>query len=98
MEQQQVFQLIQESTDSLYNSGLIPEKVTVFNDTVLLGKGSILDSVAFITLFSEIEDRLSEKTGKEIFIDFAQLHDFNSDKSMLNVSTLADYIIKLLNP
>jgi acyl carrier protein len=96
MEQQQLFQIVQDSMDSLFKSELIPGKIVITNETILLGRGSGIDSVAFITLFSEIEDRLSERSGKEVFIDFNELHNFNTEKSYLNAGTLIDYISSLL--
>jgi len=98
MDEKQINLIIQESIDSLFRSELISDKVTITNETILLGKGSVLDSVAFITLFSEIEDRLTEKTGTEVFIDFNKLHDFNTDKSQLNVITFIEFINSLINP
>jgi acyl carrier protein len=97
MEQQEIFKVVQDSVDSLFRSELIRNKICLSNETILLGKGSELDSVSFITLFSEIEDRLSAITGIEIFIDFNKLHDFNKDKFQLNVVTLVDFINSLLN-
>lgn len=94
MEEQQVMSIFQDSTDSLFRSELIPEKIKIDKDTVLLGKGSVLDSVAFITLFSEIEDRLMQKTGSEVIIDYNQLHEFNTDKSVLRADILCEFILK----
>jgi len=92
MDKQIIQQVIQESFDSLWNSEMIPEKILVSDDTVIIGKGSVLDSIAFITLFSDIEDRLSEQTGTEIFLVLGDIHEYNESKNALNVRTLLDYI------
>jgi hypothetical protein len=98
MDRTQINNIIQDSVDSLFRSELISEKITINNETTLLGRGSVLDSVAFITLFSEIEDRLSTITESDVIIDYNQLHDYNTDKSSLNVSILCDFILNRLLP
>lgn len=91
-----IFKIIQESVDSLFDAELIHHKVIIDENTVLLGKGSPFDSISFITLFSEIEDRLSTALGKEVFIDFNKLHDSNADKHNLVVSVLISYLINTI--
>lgn len=92
MDKKIIQQVIQESFDSLWNSEMIPEKILVSDDTLIIGKGSVLDSIAFITLFSDIEDRLSEQTGSEIFLVLGDIHEYNESRNALNVRTLLDYI------
>lgn len=94
MEKNEIIELIQQSFDALFDAEMIKEKINVNQDTVLLGMYSELDSIAFITLFSEIEDRLSEKTGKEIYLVLSDIHEFNPDNNNLNVGVLTDYINK----
>ena len=96
MDKQIIHKAIQDSFDSLYNSEMISEKVEVTDDTVIIGRASVLDSIAFITLFSELEDRLSEASGKEIFLVLGDIHEFNSDKSSLGVNVLTDYILTII--
>jgi hypothetical protein len=96
MDKQLIKQVIQESFDGLWNSEMIAEKILVSDDTVIIGQGSLLDSIAFITLFSDIEDRLSEKTGTEIFLVLGDIHEFNESKTALNVGILSDYIATII--
>jgi len=98
MGKNEIIELIQQSFDALFDAELISEKVNVNLDTVLLGTNSELDSIAFITLFSEIEDRIADNTGNEMYLVLSEIHDFNSDKTSLNVEVLVEYIfIKLQN-
>jgi hypothetical protein len=92
MDDKLLLQMIQDVTDSLYRSELIPNQMIISDQTVLLGIGSSIDSIAFITLFSEMEDRLSSFLGKEVFIDFNRLHDFNPEKSNLSVAIMIAFI------
>jgi len=97
MNKQRIQQIIQDSFDSLHNSAMIPDKIVIGDDTVIIGRDSVLDSISFITLFSELEDRLSEETGKEIFLVLGEIHEFNQDKNVLTVSVLSNYIMNLLD-
>lgn len=88
-------ELIQQSVRSLRKAGLLDGDLTVNEDTVLLGLGSELDSVAFVTLISDLEDRLSRETGNEMFLVLDELHEFNGDDPSLTVRTLAPYLVEL---
>jgi acyl carrier protein len=94
MKKEALLEICQESFNSLWQSEMISEKADVNEDTVIIGDDSILDSIAFITLFSEIEDRIDEKTGKEISLVLSEIHDFNKNRNMLTLGILADFIQK----
>lgn len=88
-------ELIQESIRGLRRAGLLENDLVVDDATVLLGMGSELDSVAFVTLVSDLEERLSRETGSELFLVLDDLHEFNSDNPSLTVRTLAPYLVEL---
>lgn len=88
-------ELIQESIRGLRRAGLLDRDLVVDDSTVLLGMGSELDSVAFVTLISDLEERLSRETGDELFLVLDELHDFNGDDPALTVRTLAPYLVEL---
>jgi acyl carrier protein len=92
----QALQLIQESLDSLHESGIIPEAVRVDEGAVLLGTGSVLDSIGFVTFVTEVEDRLQRDTGTDHFLVLADIHEFNAGESYLSAGSLARYISHLL--
>ncbi len=87
--------LIKQSVKSLRESGLIETEFETTSDTVLLGTGAALDSISLITLLSDVEEKVSGKTGKEVFLVLNEVHDFNEDKQNLTVDTLARYIEKI---
>ncbi|MPN08572.1 hypothetical protein SDC9_155855 [bioreactor metagenome] len=91
----QIRELIKESFDSLYEAGMIDNCVEACDNTVLIGNGSVFDSVAFVTLFMDLEDRIKDRTQKEIFLILTDIHDFNVGNSALNVRVLIDYIKKI---
>jgi acyl carrier protein len=98
MTQEEVLKVIQETLDSLARSGLIAQPVTAQEDTVLLGRGAIVDSIGFVTFMTELEDRISQKEDSEVSV-FAlvlqDIHEFNPEDSQLAVGTLQRYIVKL---
>jgi acyl carrier protein len=98
MNKSEIFNIIQEAFDALHTAEMLDEKVIVKPETVLLGNNSVLDSISFITLFSEIEDRLSEASDNEIYLILSEIHDFNPEEISLNVSVLSDYILQKFFP
>jgi len=90
-------QLIQDSIDSLHRSGLIEENIKVTPETAIMGKGTQLDSIAFVTFITDLEDRLILESGKEVFFVLNDIGDFDINNPYLSAKAIADYIIKLLN-
>lgn len=89
------WKLIKESLSSLQNTGLIKQEVIVDKDTVLLGTGSPLDSIAFVTLVADLEDRLNRETGQELSLVLNEIHEFNVHVPYLTAETLSKYVITL---
>lgn len=93
--EERALQLIQESINSLTRVRLIEQDVNVRGDTVLLGVGTPLDSIAFVTFMTDMEDRLSQETSQEIFLVLNDIHEFNYQNAYLSVGILARYIVGL---
>ncbi len=87
--------LINDSLSSLQRTGLIKQEVTIDKDTVLVGTGSPLDSIAFVTLVTDLEDRLNRETGQELSLVLNEIHEFNVNVPYLTAETLSKYVIKL---
>ncbi|MBI4645680.1 MAG: hypothetical protein HY738_03545 [Bacteroidia bacterium] len=97
MDEKNILQIIQEAFNSLLRSGMIPKQIIAIPETIVLGKDSEMDSISLITFFSELEDRFSLASGKEIFLMLNEIHEFNIEKSYLTVSVLVKYIEHFLN-
>ena len=80
---------------ALRQHSLIDQEITVRDDTVLLGVGTALDSIAFVTFMTDMEDRLSLETGQEIFLVLEDVHEFNYENAYLSAEILARYIVSL---
>lgn len=95
MTELRAIEIIQEALDSLHRIGLTVQRVDAQADTVLFGAGSPLDSIGFVTFITEMEDRLSAETGREIYLIIKDIHEFSADTPYLTVGKLASYIANL---
>ena len=91
-DEQRILELIQESFDSLFRSGLLPQQLKVDSNTVLLGDGSPLESIAFVTFVADLEMRLDRELGETVYLILSDIHEFNPSKSSLTAGTLARYV------
>ena len=89
---EQALNLIQESLASLQNAGIVAESITISADTVILGSGSELDSLGFVTFISDLEERLCEETNEDIYLVLDEIGDFNINNPFLSAGTIAKYI------
>ena len=88
--------MMQEIFDSLIRSGLVAaqEQPAIRDETVLLGAGSLLDSIAFVTFVTELEDRLTAERGEDVFLVLKDIHDFEPAAATLSCGTLARYVVE----
>jgi hypothetical protein len=89
-------QLIQDVLDSLYRAGLIKQELIAKEDEILLGVNSPLDSLAFVTFISDLEDRLSRDCGREITLLLDEIYEIISDGPCLSVEAMMKYLVKLI--
>lgn len=92
---QQIFELICESLKSLQRSAVIPDSMDITAKAVILGIGSELDSLGFVSFISDLEERLSVATGEEIYLVLNDIHEFNGDNPCLDIDTLTRFIVNL---
>ncbi len=95
LEKHEVIALLQESLQSLRRSGIIETDIVVDTDTVLLGTGSSLDSIGFVTFVTDVEERLNRKTGKDLYIVLTDLEELYPGALQLSASMFSDYLLRL---
>ncbi len=95
LSEERALQLITDSIASLRRVGLIEEDLTVTGDTVLLGTGSLLDSIAFVTFVTDVEERLERETNQELYLVLTDIHEFSTESAYLSAATLAHYMAQL---
>jgi hypothetical protein len=81
--------------DDLFNSEMIVERVIVISSTPLFGNHSPLDSMAFVSFVTDVEERVSQISGKDIFIVLSDLEELFPDSPVLTVDMFADYLLEL---
>lgn len=89
------YELICDSLKSLQRSSVIPDSMDVAAKAVILGIGSELDSLGFVSFISDLEERLSDATGEEIYLILNDIHEFNGDNPCLDIDTLTRFIVNL---
>ena len=92
-----ILQIFQDSFDTLYRGEYTDKEIQVKENTNLIGGDSILDSIGFVTLFSELEERLSDMSGSEVYLVFEDITDFDMDSPGLTVGIMINYIEEVLN-
>jgi hypothetical protein len=97
MKREDVITTMQDSLAGLLRSGIIETSFTIAEDTVVFGIGSPLDSIGFVTFITDLEERVSNSTGKDIVISLMDMDDFNENEPFLTVKRLADFLTHLAN-
>lgn len=92
MTHEQALSIMHEVFNGMKTSGMFNEDSSLDADTVILGVGSSFDSLGFVTLISDLEERVSDVAGDEIYLILTDIHEFNKDKTVLSASTLAAFI------
>ena len=90
---ERALELIKETVESLIRSGVIETAFEVANSTVLLGMGSQLDSLGFVTFITDLEERLIDETGNDdLYFTLDDIEGFNMDNPNLTVEIFVDYM------
>jgi hypothetical protein len=92
MTHEQALSVMQEVFNGMKTSGMFNDDSKLDADTVILGVGSSFDSLGFVTFISDLEERVSDVAGDEIYLILTDIHEFNKDKTKLSASTLAVFI------
>ena len=92
-----VKELIFESLNKLKKmEGDLPD-FEIHDDMVLLGMGSQLDSIAFVTFISDLEERIEDDLReKEFAIKLYEIHDMNVIKDALILKDLAHLLTEII--
>ena len=88
--------IMQNCMNDLFNSGMINEEVLVESSTPLFGNGSSLDSMAFVSFITDVEERISQVSSKEIFVVLSDIEELFPDAPSLTVDMFADYLLGIV--
>ena len=87
--------LVAESIRSLRRSGIIEVDIEIEPSTVILGGDCSLDSMGFVTLITDVEERLNRATGKDLYIVLTDLEVKFVGQNELTIAMLVEYLSDL---
>jgi hypothetical protein len=88
-------QLMRDCADSLLRSGMIGAPIDLTPSAMLYGDAANLDSIAFVSFITGVEERLNEKYGRDLVIALLDIDNFDDSAPMLTVDRFADYLVRL---
>lgn len=91
LSKQDVSVLVQESLKGLNEEKEDNKKIPVSEDTVLLGTGTLLDSLDFIVIITDIEERIFAATGQDYQLSM-DLDSPEESNPFRNIGTLSEHI------
>lgn len=92
---EEVQNIIRDSIIAINEEKQGGEQISVAEDTVLMGSGTVLDSLDFILLVTNIEERLYASTKQQIqLVDDMGAFDYNNP--FRTAASLSDHIISVI--
>ena len=95
LSEQQIESVVLGSLVTLNNEKREGNKIPVSDETILLGSGTLLDSLDFIVIVTDIEEQLNALIGQEIPLA-VDLQALEVDNPFRTVATLRNHIGALL--
>jgi len=91
-----VINIMQDCMDDLFKSEMTTEQVTVESATPLFGNGSHLDSMAFVSFVTDVEERLSQISSSDLFIVLSDIEELFPKAPSLTVDMFAEYLLGII--
>lgn len=95
MTEDRALQLIVESLETLKKAGMLAKGVVPTRESILLGMKSPLDSIGFVAFVTDLEEKISDETKKDMYLVLDEISEFNVNKPYLSSDALAKYIVKI---
>lgn len=86
------YTLIVDCIESLVRSESIEPIENLSRETIVLGVGSVMDSISFITFITEVEDRIQMETEEDYYLVLNEIDAFNINNPHLKLGVLAEYM------
>ncbi len=96
LERHAVLSVIENVLDNLSNANMLEGEINFTEDLALLGPNSPLDSLAFISFLTQLEEKLSVESKEDIYIVLSEISGFDISKNRLQVRELSEHIMKML--
>jgi len=92
----QIKDLLRDSLVKLNEEKAEGQKIPISDETVLLGTGTLLDSLDFVVIVTDLEEQLHALTGQMIPLG-TDMQAFDDNNPFRTVATLEEYIGMLLS-
>lgn len=92
MEKSTIMNMVADVLAGMEDAGIMKTHIDVDEKMVLIGPDAVLDSIAFVTLFTDLEDRLSEVAGEDVYLLIDEVHAFNPEDTFLTLGVLVAYV------
>ena len=92
---EEVQNIIRDSIIAINEEKQGGEQISVAEDTVLMGSGTVLDSLDFILLVTNIEERLYASTKQQIQL-VQDMGAFDNNNPFRTAASLSDHIISVI--
>lgn len=95
MIEKRAHELIVASLGKLKKVKMLASDVELNKETILLGVGSPLDSIGFVTFVTDLEESISSEEKKDLYLVLNEINEFNINQPHLCLGALAKYCVKL---
>lgn len=95
MTEQRAIELITAALVKMKDNDMLARDAVISGGLILLGVGSPLDSIGFVVFVTDLEERISNETNKDLYLVLNEINEFNINQPHLSVASLAKYIVKL---
>ncbi len=95
MIEKRAYELIVASLGKLKKAKMLASDVELKKETILLGVGSPLDSIGFVTFVTDLEESISSEEKKDLYLVLNEINEFNINQPHLCLGALAKYCVKL---
>ena len=95
MTEERALELIFAALGELKKTKMLGLDVELNKETILLGVGSPLDSIGFVTFITDLEERISSEANKDLYLVLDEINQFNINLPHLCLGALAKYCVKL---
>lgn len=90
-------ELILKSLKNVKDSDPSYRELELNDNTIVLGNGGSLDSIAFTVFATDLEEKIEDETGKEYVLKVDEILAFQEGKSAIVVGEMARVVSRLVN-
>lgn len=92
-----LIEIVEKILMDLQKAGMLEGDLNFSENLALIGPGSPLDSLAFISFLTQLEDKLSLEKETDVYISLNEIQGFDLSKNHLVVKDLIQHLSSTLN-